>query len=84
MEKPRHKVISKSGTLTIPADIRREYSFLGGTAVDITVKDGMLVVGPHTPRCVFCQGSENVVMYAGRSVCQGCVAKMSEEVGTDG
>jgi transcriptional pleiotropic regulator of transition state genes len=80
----KHKVIGKGGGLTIPADIRREYNFLGGEAVDITVDDGRLVISPHTPRCMFCQGVENVGKYAGRYVCKACVARMGKEVGTDG
>lgn len=80
----KHKIISKGGSLTIPADVRREYDFLGGQAVDITVEDGRLIVSQHTPRCMFCQSHENVGKYAGRYICQACVSKMAEEVGTDG
>jgi len=80
----KHKVISKGGGLTIPAEIRREYGFLGGDAVDIAVGDGRLVISQHTPRCLFCQGVEGVGKYAGRYVCKACVATMVKEVGTDG
>lgn len=80
----KHKVISKGGSLTIPADIRREYNYLGGEAVDITVDDGRLVISPHTPRCIFCQGTENVGKYMSRNVCRHCVTRMTKEVGTDG
>lgn len=84
MSQIKHKVISKAGGLTIPADIRREYNFLGGEAVDITIDDGRLIVGPHTPRCLFCRGVEGVRKYMGRNVCQSCVTRMAEEVGTNG
>ena len=80
----KHKVLSKSGGLTIPAEIRREYNYLGGEAVDITVDEGRLVISPHTPRCIFCHGVENAGKYMGRYVCRSCVAKMAKEVGTDG
>lgn len=84
MSEIKHKVISKGGGLTIPADIRRLYSFQGGDAVDISVVDGRLVISPHTPRCVFCQGQENVGKHMGRYVCRSCVTIMTKEVGTDG
>ncbi|MDI6908088.1 MAG: AbrB/MazE/SpoVT family DNA-binding domain-containing protein [Thermoanaerobacterales bacterium] len=80
----KHKVISKGGGLTIPADVRREYNFLAGEAVDITVDDGRIVISQHTPRCMFCQSHENVGKYMGRNVCRSCVARMAEEVGTNG
>ncbi|MGQ9826038.1 MAG: AbrB/MazE/SpoVT family DNA-binding domain-containing protein [Desulfotomaculales bacterium] len=79
----KHKVISKAGSLTIPADIRREYSFLAGEAVDITVDNGRLVIDPHTPRCLFCQGRENVIKYMGRNVCRSCIIAMSKDVGNN-
>jgi len=80
MSQIRHKVIGKSGGVTIPSDIRREYNFQGGEAVDITVNDGRLVIGPHTPRCIFCQSQENVGKYMGRYVCRSCVNRMPKEV----
>ncbi|MCL6560890.1 MAG: AbrB/MazE/SpoVT family DNA-binding domain-containing protein [Firmicutes bacterium] len=80
----KQKIIGKSGGLTIPADIRRLYSFQGGDAVDISVIDGQLVISPHTPRCIFCQGQENTGKYMGRHICRACVTAMAKEVGTDG
>jgi len=77
----RHKVISKGGSLTIPADIRREYnSFLGGEAVDITVEDGKVVIAPHTPRCIFCGDTTEVGRYRGKNVCKKCVSEMTEVI----
>lgn len=84
MSQIKHKVISKGGGLTIPADIRREHNLLGGQAVDITVEDGRLVVSQHTPRCTFCQSPENVSKYMGKHVCTPCVTRMGIEVKTDG
>lgn len=73
MKPIRQKVISKGGSLTIPSDIRREHNaFLGGEAVDMTVEDGKLIIAPHTPRCLFCSGVEDVKKYAGRQICKPC------------
>jgi transcriptional pleiotropic regulator of transition state genes len=80
----KYKVINKSGGLTIPADIRREYSFGSGEAVDITIYDGQLLIEPHTPRCIFCRGVDDVGKYKDRYVCRLCVTGMAKEVGTDG
>lgn len=81
MSKIKHKIISKGGSLTIPADVRREYNFLAGEAVDITVEKGKLVISQHTPRCTFCQGTENVGRYEGKHVCRTCVGGLVMEVG---
>lgn len=80
----KHKVIGKAGGLTIPSSIRREYNFLAGEAVDIAVEDGRIVVSQHTPRCGFCQGTENVGRYMGKNICRDCVTRMVKEVGVNG
>lgn len=80
----KHKVISKGGGLTIPADVRREHDFSGGQAVDITVEDGRLVVSQHTPRCTFCQGTDFVVKYKGKHICKPCVGGLVLEAGMNG
>lgn len=85
MSQTKHKVLSKGGSLTIPAEIRREHSYQGGDAVDITVDDdSRLVISPHMPRCRFCQGVEDVIKYKGLYVCQPCVTAMAKEVVTNG
>lgn len=83
MSQIKHKVLSKGGSLTIPAEIRREYNFVGGEAVDIIVENGQLVVSQHTPRCTFCQGQEQVSKFRGKNVCRTCVSGMLMEVGTE-
>lgn len=77
-------MLNKSGGLTIPSELRREYNFMGGQAVDIVADDGRLVISQHTPRCLFCQGAEGVGKYMGRYVCRSCVEKMTQEVRLDG
>lgn len=85
MKETRHKVISKGGGITIPADIRREHNaFLAGEAVDLTVENGKLVIAPHTPKCIFCDSVDGVVKYEGRNVCKACVSRMVKEVGVNG
>lgn len=81
MSQLKHKVISKGGSLTIPADIRREYNnYLGGEAVDIVVEDGKLVIAPHTPKCMFCGSVNEVGKFKGRNVCKECVTAMVEVI----
>ena len=79
----KYKKISKSGGLTIPSDIRREFDYTPGDAVDINVEKGKLIITPHTPRCTFCSGVSKVEKYKGKGVCKACVTILVKEVGTD-
>ena len=81
MNKTQYKVISKGGSLTIPASMRREYNaFIGGEAVDIDVQDGKLIIAPHTPKCLFCGSQDDVVKFHGRHMCKPCITEMAKEV----
>lgn len=85
MSQVKQKVISKSGGLTIPSTIRREYnSFLAGEAVDYHMDDGKLVIAPHTPRCIFCSSIKDVAKHAGKNVCKACIGAMAKGVGLNG
>lgn len=72
-----HKVISKKGGLTIPADIRRDLNaFQSGDPVDITSVGGKIIIAPHTKTCIFCRDVRKVVDYLGRCVCQNCIKEL--------
>ncbi len=74
----KSKRISKAGGVTIPADIRRDMGFDSGSAVDISVSRGSLIVAPHTPRCCFCDSTENVKVHMNKRVCAKCIKSMGE------
>lgn len=76
----RSKVLSKNGSLTIPSDIRREYNYLGGEAVDIEIEDGKIIVSPHTPRCMFCGSIKDIREIWGRNFCTGCMEIIAKEL----
>lgn len=76
----RSKVISKSGGVTIPSDIRREFNqFLSGEAVDLQVEDGKIILSPHSPRCMFCGAIEDIRTFEGRQICSSCIERMAKE-----
>ncbi|ADY55116.1 transcriptional regulator/antitoxin, MazE [Syntrophobotulus glycolicus DSM 8271] len=76
----RNKIISKSGGITIPSDIRREYtSYLGGEAVDLEIQDGKIILSPHAPRCMFCGSIEDIRKFEGRHICGICITRMAKE-----
>ena len=80
MGQTNHKVINKSGGLTIPASVRREHNnFFAGEAVDINVEDGKLIIAPHAPRCIFCSSIDEVFQYAGKNICKACVSSLWKE-----
>ena len=76
----KFKKLSKSRGITIPKDIAAHLDFGAGTAVDLTVADGKLVITKHVDTCRFCGGAENVKHFGDVCVCPICAARLYKEV----
>lgn len=69
----RSKKITKSGGITIPADMRRSVNMLAGDAVDIEQDGSKLIISGHIERCFICRAEQDVVIYQGKAVCVDCI-----------
>lgn len=69
----KSKKITKSGGLTIPADMRRSVNLAAGDAVDIEEQDGKIVISAHIDRCFVCRSEVDVVVYQGKAFCKNCI-----------
>lgn len=77
----KYKRLSKSGSINIPVQLRREYGIRDGDAFEIDVsKDGTVLLKPHVPRCVFCGGTEDVMKMNGKGICPECVLAAKEAI----
>lgn len=75
----KYKRLSKSGSINIPVQLRREYGIRDGDAFEIDVsKEGAVMLKPHVLRCVFCGSVENVARMGGKGICAECVVKAKE------
>lgn len=81
-----NKKISKTGSVTIPAALRREYGLTNGDRFKIAVdeKDGTIILQRTQGSCLFCGADQRLIVFGGRFVCDGCVEKMSAAVRTAG
>lgn len=77
------KRISRSGSVTIPAHLRRSYGIEGGETVGVAIdsKTGDIKLQRMNGSCLFCDSTENLQQYKGRFVCAACrsaIGKMKE------
>ncbi|WP_432718389.1 AbrB/MazE/SpoVT family DNA-binding domain-containing protein [Pectinatus frisingensis] len=75
-----NKKINKSGGITIPSSLRRDFGIEAGdkVAVDVNPKNGDIILHRNEGSCMFC-GSEEVILYKGRYLCRSCIAEMKKE-----
>ncbi len=76
------KKISRAGSVTIPAHLRRKYGITAGEQVAIEMDAaGMISMKRIVGRCVFCGADKELRMYKGRFVCAACAAALGKEDG---
>lgn len=74
-----NKKISRSGAITLPAALRREYGIEPGEQVNISVDEfGKLVVKRVTGCCMLCRNDQDLKVYNGRFICAECINKLRE------
>lgn len=80
-----NKKINKSGGITIPASLRRDYDINAGDKVslDVNFRNGDIIIHRNDGRCMFC-GDEDIILYKGRFICRACIEGMKKEAETDG
>ncbi len=72
----KSKKITKSGGITIPAEVRRNHNLFPGDAVDIDSSGNQIIITAHMDRCFICQNEHDVVNYQGKSFCRECIKEL--------
>lgn len=75
-----YKKVSSHGSINIPVAMRREMGLQGGDPMEVSKEEDKIVIRPYTPRCLACEGTEEVVQYLGINICNKCVAKVLEKM----
>lgn len=74
------KKVNKSGGLTIPSDVRLDVGIDKGSAVDIEVVAGKVIISKHTPRCMFCGETKGLIKQQNKDICGKCIKEMGAKL----
>jgi len=73
-----NKKINRSGSITLPAALRRKLGINDKERFSIKVKDdGEIVLKRVQGECIFCKSDSDLIVYAGVFVCQNCIQALS-------
>ena len=70
-----YRKMTNSGSVNIPAQLRREMGYKKRDVFEVELKDGVVIMRPRQPRCLFCGTTENVKLMRGKGICKSCLAK---------
>lgn len=67
------------GRIVIPKEIRNNFNLQINDPVEIFVNDDdEIVLKKYEPACIFCDGTEDIVVYNGKQICKHCVTRLSD------
>lgn len=76
-----YKKLSSHGSISIPVAMRREIGLQPGDPMEVSVNQGTIEVKAYTPRCIFCESTENVESFHGKHICRMCIQKVHQNYG---
>ena len=72
------KKISKTGGITIPSHLRREYGIEAGENFKIEAdKNGDITLKRIVGSCIICSNNENLIEINGKYVCHDCLESLN-------
>lgn len=72
-----YREIDRLGRVVVPMDIRKSLSISAGDVLKISADDGKITLQKAEDKCVFCNGTEDLLELEGKFICSGCRAKLS-------
>lgn len=76
------KKMNRSGGVTLPSALRREYGLAPGEKFKISVnQDGSILLKRTEGNCLFCGDDRHLIKFQARFVCVQCVRDMVQMVG---
>ena len=66
------RAIDELGRIVLPAEIRHKFNLSTNDKVKIIEKGDKILIEKYKPSCAFCGGSESLVMFNDKYVCEKC------------
>lgn len=72
--------VDELGRIVLPIELRRTLDIDERDSLEIYVDNGTVVLRKFEPSCVFCNDSEDIVSYRGKSICRKCMEELARQL----
>ena len=73
------KKVSKSGSVTIPSHIRRQFGINESEKFKIeVVNNGEILLTRIVGSCIMCESNDELIEYKGKYICKECLNNINE------
>lgn len=71
--------IDSLGRVVIPKEVRNGFELTEGTAVEIFIEGGRVIIQPIRQSCSLCgKGGKKFVYFKNKLICSNCITKIKE------
>ena len=73
--------VDELGRVVIPIELRRTLGIAERDALEIYTDQDRNILRKYEPTCtcIFCGNADDVVLFKGKNICKGCLAKIKKE-----
>ena len=68
--------IDELGRFVLPVEIRRALHINLKDYLEIYTDNDRIILKKYQPACLFCQSTEDNVLYEGKRICRACLEKL--------
>ena len=68
--------IDSLGRIVLPSKFRQSMDWKTNDAVEIYIEEDKIILQKFKRTCMFCNSSENLIEYRGRTVCKNCLKEL--------
>ena len=65
------------GRVVIPMEIRENLNIKTKDLLEISLQGNQIILKKHGESCIFCDNTEDLVIFEDKKVCKKCLAKLS-------
>lgn len=67
------------GRIVIPGELRKTFNIQINDPLAIYINDNNeIILKKYEPACIFCDHTEDVVLFNGKQICKKCIAKLND------
>ncbi|MBE6542503.1 MAG: AbrB/MazE/SpoVT family DNA-binding domain-containing protein [Ruminococcaceae bacterium] len=70
--------IDELGRIVLPIETRKRLGLEPKDPVEIFVEKDRVILKKYEPTCIFCGGSDDIVIYKEKRICKSCMEELSK------
>ena len=70
--------IDELGRFVLPVEIRRTLGIELRDTLEIYTDNDRIILRKHSPACLFCDGTESILLFEGKRICRECLDKLKK------